>query len=147
MANIKLLKSDSNIEFIVDEDIFELLKCKKIRASKRGKNVYGVVSPNTLLHRFIMDAKTGDVVDHINRNTLDNRRCNLRIVDHSINNKNRAGYGRISYKYMSLNYRHNRPNNAYEVKFPNMRHRSFININEAKAYYIECLFALNGGLI
>ena len=147
MANIKLLKSDSNIEFIVDEDIFELLKCKKIRASKRGKNVYGVVSPNTLLHRFIMDAKTGDIIDHINRNTLDIRRCNLRIVDHSINNKNRAGYGRISYKYMSLNYRHNRPNNAYEVKFPNMRHRSFININEAKAYYIECLFALNGGLI
>ena len=32
MADLRLLKSDSNIEFIVDEDIFEHLKCKKIRA-------------------------------------------------------------------------------------------------------------------
>ena len=147
MADTKLLKSDSNIEFIVDEDIFELLKCKKVRASKRGKNIYGVISPNILLHRFIMDAKTGDVVDHINRNTLDNRRCNLRIVDYSINNKNRTGYGRVPYKYMSLSYRPNRPNNTYEVKFPNMKHRYFTKSNEAKAYYIECLLTLDGGLI
>ena len=62
MADLRLLKSDSNIEFIVDEDIFEHLKCKKIKASKRGKNIYGVISPNTLLHRFIMDAKEGDIV-------------------------------------------------------------------------------------
>lgn len=147
MADKRLLKSDSNIEFIVDEDIFEHLKCKKIKIAKRGKSVYGLISPNILLHRFIMNAKNGDVVDHINRNTLDNRRCNLRLVSYSVNNKNRAGYGRMSYKYMSLSYRHNRPNNAYEVRFPNMKHRTFININEAKAYYIECLFNLNGGLI
>jgi len=33
-----------------------------------------------LLHRFIMNAPKGKYVDHINHDTLDNRRSNLRIV-------------------------------------------------------------------
>lgn len=32
------------------------------------------------LHRFIMDAKHGTEVDHINHNPLDNRKCNLRFA-------------------------------------------------------------------
>ena len=41
-----------------------------------------------LLHRFILDAPAGMDVDHINRDTLDNRRCNIRIVTRSENNAN-----------------------------------------------------------
>jgi len=40
------------------------------------------------LHRYILKAKEGDVVDHINRNKCDNRRSNLRIVSYSVNNNN-----------------------------------------------------------
>ena len=45
---------------------------------------------NHLLHRFILNAQVGDVVDHKNRDGTDNRRENLRIVSHGQNHQNRS---------------------------------------------------------
>jgi len=41
------------------------------------------------LHRYIMDCPSGLVVDHINHDTMDNRRKNLRIVTSVQNGQNR----------------------------------------------------------
>src|SRR5215218_9987366 len=42
-----------------------------------------------LLHRVILGAPNGVEVDHINRDGLDNRRCNLRLILHAGNMQNR----------------------------------------------------------
>lgn len=43
------------------------------------------LNKSVTLHRFIMGDKKGVVVDHINRNKLDNRRENLRFVENWVN--------------------------------------------------------------
>lgn len=63
------------------------------KCSKSGNfYVEGTVEHTTvLLHRFLLDAPEGMVVDHINHNTLDNRKSNLRILTHAENHQNRKG--------------------------------------------------------
>ena len=52
-------------------------------ASLRGCN-----NKKLHLHRFIIGYYGELDVDHINRNSLDNRKCNLRVVDRSTNSAN-----------------------------------------------------------
>lgn len=43
-------------------------------------------------HRIVMNAKPGQVVDHINKNRADNRKCNLRCCKRAENDRNRNTY-------------------------------------------------------
>lgn len=43
-------------------------------------------------HRIVMNAKPGQVVDHINKNRADNRKCNLRCCKRAENDRNRSIY-------------------------------------------------------
>ena len=86
MKTIKLTKEQVTL---VDSPDFKKLSRYKwfvsshgyaIRDDERRKRIY--------MHRFIMDAPSGMVIDHINGNGLDNRRENLRICTQGQNTIN-----------------------------------------------------------
>lgn len=81
----KGIPKDISIVSLIDFDIVKKYKwsCTSIRGNK-----YVVAYVNKkycYLHRLIMNAPKGLFVDHINHNTLDNRRENLRICTNAQN--------------------------------------------------------------
>lgn len=80
----------SNCEFKIDYELWEKLKEHKWYYDASTGYVHTRINNKKLyLHRMVLSAKKGDIVDHINRNKLDNSVENLRIVSKSLNNHNR----------------------------------------------------------
>lgn len=76
------------------------------------RNANGYVSAKikgelVLLHRLILNVSKGLEVDHINGDKVDNRRCNLRIVTHAQNTKNRSKNTGKKYKGVGFEKRSN----------------------------------------
>jgi hypothetical protein len=53
------------------------------------------------MHRFLMNPAVGMTVDHINKDTLDNRKANLRVCTNQQNVMGKCGHG-ASYKGVSF---------------------------------------------
>lgn len=98
VVKIYAKNKEKQYEIIVDKDIF----IKKIQnlgvvicitKETKYKKPYPYYQDKKTrkkikLHRFIMDSKEGEVIDHINGNIFDNRLKNLRKVDTVINLQN-----------------------------------------------------------
>lgn len=99
-------------EVLIDtEDIKKINNIKwNLNYNSKMKNFYAIGNERKpakerktiRLHRLILDCPKGFVIDHINRNPLDNRKCNLRIVTQDINmanvsfiSKNKSGHKNI----------------------------------------------------
>lgn len=100
------LKLQTGVVTLIDDEDFEkiskfhwnfdgnyVVNIKRcgLRKENKNKKIY--------LHRFVLDASVGTIVDHINRNKLDNRKFNLRFctqTENMLNSKlaknNTSGY-------------------------------------------------------
>ena len=96
---------------IVDCDDYAYLSLFKWHLFDSGTNLYAVRTHrrrNVFMHRFIMDSPSGSIVDHINRNGLDNRRTNLRFVTNRQNCWNSSrGINVGSSKYKGVRWNSN----------------------------------------
>lgn len=81
---------------IIDEDDIERVAAHNWCISKEGSGFYPLTKINGetfRLHQFLIGKQNNKVIDHINRNTLDNRKSNLRIVSLKINLQNNSAKG------------------------------------------------------
>lgn len=103
-------KVSSQQTWYVDYDT--KLKNKKESIKCHSKQINGFRDKNIVLHRFIMNAKSRDIIDHINGNILDNRKSNLRICSSRINclnrvniSKSKSGHRNIYFETRDNKYR------------------------------------------
>ena len=79
---------------MVDAEDYEELSRYKWYVTRHSGNKYACRRGKTILmHRVIMKARKGMVVDHIDGNGLNNRRCNLRVCTRAQNACNRRPTG------------------------------------------------------
>jgi hypothetical protein len=96
---------------LVTASDYELLSTFRWRALRVRHTWYAVTVTDgkreMYMHDFILQADSGQQVDHINGDGLDNRRCNLRPTTHALNQANKRQVWSAS-KYKGVTRRGNR---------------------------------------
>lgn len=106
--------SDGTI-FMFDADLFSRIKDIKWYVSyksRKGRQIYIVDCHGRPLHQVLFSTRKGMELDHINLDTLDNRRCNVRFCTHQQNQinqplqkNNTSGVSGVSYYPPRKKYR------------------------------------------
>jgi hypothetical protein len=76
---------------IVDAEDYDRVMRHSWCAWETGGSIYPqsrIAMKIVYLHRFILNAPSGVLVDHKNHDTLDNRRCNIRLASRKDNQRN-----------------------------------------------------------
>ena len=85
--------TSNGVSFKIDKEDFNSIK-NFCWAESKLNYIYTNINKRTVyLHRLITNAPDGMVVDHINHDTTDNRKCNLRVCTQQENTRNRASSG------------------------------------------------------
>lgn len=149
MKKIKLTK---NQFAIVDDEDFEELNKFKWHASKGKRDgfyalrkaYYHPGCETIAMQRQIMGLRRGDKkqVDHINHNTLDNRKENLRLCTNSQNRRNARGNLNTSSKFKGVSFSADK--NKYEVYIWINNKNMYLGCfkNEHIAAFVYNIFAL-----
>jgi len=125
---------------LIDDEDYELISSWKWFANDSRGIIYARGYKNgkrIMMHRLIMSTPEGMDTDHINHNSLDNRKENLRICTHSQNNQNmkkpkgnKSGYKGVFWNKKNKNWRSTITCNGKQIEVG-----SFDNaIDAAKAY-------------
>lgn len=110
---------------------------KPIERRSGGFYAYRMEGRTSLyMHRLILNAPRGMLVDHVNGNGLDNRRSNIRLATRSQNVTNRVATSEIGFRGVERTYRIAKPWRAclYDGKQRTVVGRYATAIEAAAAY-------------
>lgn len=110
IAVLHVLKKEQTYEVLVDDDTwFELMQYTWYIDAGYART--RIKRKNISMHRFVLNLHNSaekTIVDHKNNNRLDNRRNNLRIVNHALNAHNRKKFAQnSSSQYIGVILRNN----------------------------------------
>lgn len=112
-----IVETTCGTPFIIDKEDYDSVSKFNWHTSNEGyvlRTVYIEEGKwdKVRLHRFLINPPTGMVVDHINRDILDNRKSNLRVAtrmenswNSGLKSTNKSGYKGVSYREASRKWR------------------------------------------
>ncbi len=103
-----IVSLDKGMVTVIDASDAERVLTRRWHAARRGKNWYAATTikkKQVYLHRFILDAPPGVMLDHADNDGLNNCRRNLRPCNHSQNGANSPNHkiGKSGYRGVSYN--------------------------------------------
>ena len=145
LINISTKKHPNTFVKVDDED-YEYVNQWKWHLSGRyvtrtivTKIKNGYDFKNVAMHRVIMNVSDNKILDHINRDRLDNRKCNLRICTHKENHRNKKYENTFSeYKGVYKSYSRKKPFRArIKLNGININLGNYKTAKEAAVVYNE----------
>lgn len=128
--------SNSDDKILIDKEDYEIVKKYYWRIDRSGYVVSSIYNEKTdrynkllKLHRLIMNAPDGMVVDHIDGNKLNNHKCNLRICTQAENTRNRGIASNSSTGVTGVRW--NKINKTWRVMISDKNIGSYKNFEDA----------------
>ena len=126
------------VNFLIDDDDLHLLDKFKFFVHKTETGFYLLSNNKKYLHRLIVNAPNNLEVHHINGNTLDNRRCNLQVLNHKEHTiETSKANSKLSENQIKEILLSNKPDKTIMQKY-NITLTMLSNIRRGKAYAWCC---------
>ena len=110
---LRRYKGRSPVSVLVDDEDYDIVRQHAWYLHPLGYIAGKANGKRTYLHRFIMKPLPGKVIDHINGDKLDNRRCNLRACEVKENVRNASRPSNNTSGYTGVSFRKDR--NVYRA--------------------------------
>ena len=136
--NTRIFNDDGTVSLLMENGQKTLMDIdslkfvnNRVHIAKHGYAILCLNSKNYYLHSLIVKAPVGMEIDHINGDTTDNRKCNLRLCTHQQNlynckkpKNNSSGYKGISWdvhaKKWVAHFNHNK-HRVYVGLYPTIK--------------------------
>jgi hypothetical protein len=108
VSTIKIIYGTKDEEILVSNEDYSLLSRHKWNVNAHGYARCSIGNVDVFMHKLIQPSKVSYVIDHINRNKLDNQRENLRAIHRSQNDFNQGKPKNNTSGYLGVMYRKDR---------------------------------------